>query len=216
MQSNTRTQRLGKLRQQVQGVQIAETVFNQFESESLGRPVPVLQQQQASKLLPAPAARDTLAAIWSVSSDGVSELRAFVAQWLADEGWDLTKPRIQEALRVHVPARGDGHDDNDDHAFAVAAAAAIKMVLFALGTPIPAVRPRLAGTGITADLRRMETTSARFRRPEHRIVGGKRFSSESSRFVAPRGDRSGRLHTLRQGPPPEWCTSPTAMLAAQQ
>lgn len=156
-----------------------------FNSEVYGPGV--LWLAEAEQTAPVPSAPAPWFTVWP----DPTEMQAFVARWLAEDGWDVTKPKVKDLLRSTVPAE-TGAAMDDEEAFTERAAAYIRDILIQMVPILPTKRP-LRETRVP-ELRHIEGDRATGR-ARAGWMGANRYASDVDRNEAPRGDRSARLHT---------------------
>lgn len=165
-----------------------------FNSEIFGPAVPWLGASQSQ--LQEQDANAPWTTVWSEPT----ELQAFVAQYLSDDGWDVTKPKVRQLLKEMVPPDADaeiqeGNNDEEDGTtttFATLAADLIRNILISLVPVLPTQRPPRENR--VPEIRHIEGDRAAGRQRSG-WMGANRYASAVDRFEAPRGDRSGRLYT---------------------
>lgn len=178
-----RLARLQGVRKQVGQHQAPETPF--FNSVVHGPGVSYLHAEARREV---PVRGDVVRLVWS--EEEITELQRFVAQWISDDGWDVGKPKVRGLLRELVP----GDVEVDEAAFATVAAGLIREILIALVPVLPTRRPPREDR--VQEIRRIEGDRAAGR-TRTGWMGGNRYASGVDRSETPRGDRSGRLHTLQ-------------------
>lgn len=152
-----------------------------FNSEIYGPGVSWLAEPEHVPQVPAPPAP------WTTVWPRPTEMQAFVAQWMSDDGWDVRKPKVRRLLRSTVPA-----EEGDDGTFPERAVEYIQTILAQMVPQIPK-KPRTR-VDQTSEQRRIDNNRAAGR-ARTGWMGANRFASDVDRHEAPRGDRSARLHT---------------------